>query len=127
MFVLIVTEDEIQRGIINAKNPSTQCWWFQRKITDLKENLDDKVARNFIDKLGAQLDEEAVGFTEQLKETKIPGKLPQENISMYEIKWEAEHGVNPDSSSEHRQYIDQLCDDFLRTLKQMIDDGVKQR
>lgn len=85
------------------------------------------MARNFIDKLGAELDEEAVGFTTELKETKIPGKLPKENISVYEIKWEAEHGVNPDSSAEHRLYIDKLCDDFLRTLKQMIDNGVKDR
>ena len=98
-----VTEDEIHRGIIKTKNPAKQCWWFRRNITDLKAHIDDKVARNFIDKLGAKLDEEAVRFTDELKETKIPSKLPEENISVYEIKWVAEHGVDPDSFDDHRK------------------------
>eukprot|EP00111_Clytia_hemisphaerica_P016128 TCONS_00047711-protein len=122
-----VTEDEIQRGILKSKDAKSQCHWFYRNIQDLRQNIDDKAARNFIDKLGQNLDDEAVGFTEDLKATKIPGVLPQENINTYDIQWSAEHGVNPETSDVHKKYIEQLCDDFYRILVVMIDNGIKER
>ena len=124
----LVTEDEIQRGIINAKDPKTQSYWFRRTITDLKEHIFDRAARNFIDKLGAEnLDDEAVGFTEALKTTKIPSVLPAENVNCYDIQWAAEHGVDPKGVPDHQKYLDRLCDDFYRVLRKMIDDGIKER
>ena len=93
----------------------------------MRQNIDDKAARNFIDKLGQNLDNEAVGFTEDLKANKIPGVLPQENINTYDIQWSVEHGVNPETSEDHKKYIQQLCDDFYRILVTMIDNGIKER
>ena len=124
----IVTEDEIQRGIINAKDPKIHTYWFRRTITDLKDNILDPVARNFIDKAGAEkLDEEAVGFTESLKTEKIPSVLPSENVTNYDLEWAADHGVDPKGVSDHQKYLDRLCDDFYRVLTQMIDVGIKER
>ena len=124
----IVTEDEIQRGIINAKDPKIHTYWFRRTITDLKDNILDPVARNFIDKAGAEkLDEEAVGFTESLKTEKIPSVLPSENVTNYDLEWATDHGVDPKGVSDHQKYLDRLCDDFYRVLTQMIDAGIKER
>ena len=122
-----MTEDEIQRGIITSKNPKTQTYWFKRNITDLKDNVDDKLARNFIDKQGGSLDNEAVAFTEDLKMNKITDVLPDENITTYDVKWLPEHGINPDVSPEHQEYLDKLCNDFYRVLTKMIDDGIEER
>ena len=125
---IVVTEDEIQHGIIKAKDPALHTYWFRRNITDLKEHIADPVARNFIDKLGAEnLDGEAVSFTEDLKTTKIPSVLPDVNVNNYDITWSAEHGVDPSGMEEHKAYLDRLCVDFYSVLKQMIENGIKVR
>ena len=45
----------------------------------------------------------------------------------YDLKWAADHGVDPKGVVDHQKYLDQLCDDFYRVLTQMIDDGIKER
>lgn len=127
VYYYTVTEDEIQRGIIKAKDPTKHCYWFKRNIFDLKENVNDKVARNFIDKLGTDLDTEANNLLDELKEEKIPSVLNKANISVYDLKWQAETGVDPKLSKQHAGYLDLLCRDFYRVLKDMINAGIKER
>ncbi len=65
-FSLSVTEDEIQNGILEAKNTNKTCYWFKRKLTDLPEHTGDKMARRFMDMAGG-VDEEALRFLTRLK------------------------------------------------------------
>ena len=128
LFSLLVTEDEIRRGIINAQSPSKHCFWFKRVISDLNANVDGKNAGKFIDKTwgaNASVDGAAQKLLNTLREKDLPRALPSANIMTYNVKW-SEHGVDPSSSPEHSQYIEKLCKDFYATLTQMIDNGIKE-
>lgn len=122
-----MTEDEIQRGIIKAKDPTMHCYWFKRNIYDLKEHVADKMARNFIDKLSdGELDTEANKLVEKLK-NEVSNVLGKENVSVYDIKWQPDAGVDAKASKQHAGYLDLLCRDFYRVLKGMIESGIKAR
>ena len=122
-----VTEDEIERGILKAKDPNKHCHWFKRDITDMYNNADDMKARNFVDKVGKSLDKEATDLVELLKTKKLASVLNTNNITQYQINWHKDNGVNPKENVQHSQYLDKLCANFLDTLKTMIDNGIQER
>ena len=122
-----VTEDEIERGILKAKDPNKHCRWFKRDIIDIYNNADDMKARNFVDKVGKNLDKEANDLVETLKAKKLASVLNTNNITQYQINWHKDSGVNPQENAQHCQYLDKLCANFLNTLKSMIDNGIRER
>lgn len=62
-----MTEEEIYNGILVTKDPSTECYWFKRTITDITAHTQDKVCRRFMDMLGSEVDTEAKTLLEQLR------------------------------------------------------------
>ena len=125
--ILIVTEDEITRGILEASGVKEHCYWFKRTIADLKQNTGKKEARFFIDKSGNAFDEEAVALLEKLRNEKLPEILPKENISEYSVEWHGEDGIDPAQNEVHRKYIDDFSAEFYQTLVRMINDGIEKR
>ena len=123
---LVVTEDEIKRGILRVKNRSKHCYWFKRNITDLRKNLDKGKSRMFIDKAGDGLDTEAVSLLDKLK-SDLEAKLTESSIKEYNIKWHGEQCINPTEDEEHKAYIDKFCQDFYDTLINMIDSGIEDK
>eukprot|EP00794_Sanderia_malayensis_P011746 gene11746-12966_t len=122
-----VTDDEIRRGIINAKQPNKHCYWFKRNIVDLKENLDKSKARMFIDKTSNGLDDEAVSLLESLKSDGMLKVLSKDSVIDYDVEWCGEACIDPVASDKHRQYIEKLCVDFYDTLVAMINRGIEEK
>ena len=128
-FRILVTEDEIRRGIINTSNPSKHCFWFKRVISDLHNNIQSKNAGKFIDKTwgaNSSVDDAAQKFLNVLRERDIPQALPSTNIQTYDVKW-SDNGVDPTASTEHSKYIEKLSIDFYGTLTQMIENGIEEK
>lgn len=114
-----------------------QAFWFQRNITDLKDNFKNKSAAKYVDieevpqKLQGKGETKAQDKTtktllKSLKEKQIPKVLGKSNIVCYNIKW-GEKGVDTHSNAEHAQYIDKICEDFLNNMKDSINKAIKQR
>ena len=127
LFLTPVTEDEIRRGIISASSPTeTHCCWFKRVIVDLHEHVESPNASKFVDKTwgpNAGIDEAAQALLGSLRETELPQALPSNMVFHYDVKW-TENGIDPESSVEHAQYIDNLCACFYDTLTGMIENGI---
>lgn len=72
------------------------------------------------------LDKSAKTLLKSLKEKQIPKALGKSNIVCYNIKW-GEKGVDTHSNAEHAQYVDKLCEDFLKKVKDRINKAIKER
>lgn len=127
---LIVTEDEIRRGIITATEPGKHCFWFKRVITDLLQNAHDPNAGKFVDKpYGADnsaIDESAQRLLESLREKDLSAALQTKNVIQYDVNWTNE-GISPEVSSEHAQYLEKLCADVYNVLTGMIQEAINEK
>ena len=124
----LVTEDEIRRGVITANSPDKHCFWFNKVIPDLKQNIADKKAASFIDKVWGKndVDEEAQHYLNTLREVDLPNVLPEENINVYNVKWSSQ-GIDPQHEPSHDQYIKNLCQDFYSVFTGMIENGISEK
>lgn len=65
-----MTEREVRRGIVNAKDTTEHCLGYIRNIEDI--NLSAvRYARNFIDMLGRDVDEEAQTLLSTLRDERV--------------------------------------------------------
>lgn len=83
----------------------------------------------FLDKNGPLMDENAVKLLENLRQNKLQPSLSDgsSNISSYDLTWLPEHGINPELSDEHRNYLDRLCEDFEDVMRQKIERSILNR
>jgi len=140
MFFLLLladSDEEIKHGILQGSSPNSQAFWFQRNVTDMKDNVKNNIAAKYVDieevpqKLCGKgetkgLDKTAKTLLKSLKEKQIPNVLDRHNIVTYNIKW-GEKGVDTHSIEEHAQYIDKLCQDFFTKMKDSIQKAIKER
>lgn len=61
-----------------------------------------------------------------LQEEEIPQVLPASNVIQYDITW-TDNGVDPVSTRQHKEYIENLCNRFYKTLCSMIQEGIEER
>lgn len=83
-----MTEKEIFKGILTAKNVPNNVLFFNRNITDIKEKIKDNasLAGKFIElNKSNEPDEEVMGLLDNLKNKKIPGALPSSNIFNFDV------------------------------------------
>ena len=75
------------------------------------------------------MDENAVKLLENLRQNKLQPSLSDgsSNISSYDLTWLPEHGINPELSDEHRNYLDRLCEDFEDVMRQKIERSILNR
>ena len=124
-----MTEDEIHNGILKTDSPNKYCLWFRRNIDDLSEVASNSrnISRFYIDFAGDSVDAEATELLKDLKDNHLQQTLDPERIIKYDVKWEAQKGIDPTSCSEHEKYIDKLCTDFQEKLTENILQGIKER
>lgn len=121
-FTFSVTENEIQHGLLEYDgDKARKCLCFMRHIQDMTDNLHHAKSAKFIDMDSNEVDDEAVNMLKLLKEEKIPGVLPAENISRYTVSWSGDVGINPE---QHVDYLNQFCEDFYRKMTECIDQSV---
>ncbi|XP_052783963.1 uncharacterized protein LOC128219861 isoform X2 [Mya arenaria] len=124
-FFISVTESEIQNGIVKASDVDLHCLVYKRYINDLDDKTaGDKNAPRYIDvqktDKGVRIDEEVVHYKKLLFDQKIKGKLQDDNIKSYTIRW-IPQGVRPDMMEEHESYLADFCKDFTKDCMRLID------
>lgn len=131
------SEEEIKHGILHGDCPNLHAFWFQRIITDMKDNVRHHNAAMYIDieelphKTNGKVeskgwDKTAETLLKSLREKQLSKVLDKNNIVSYNIKW-GENGVDTHSSEEHHKYIDTLCQDFFKKIKDCIEKAIKER
>lgn len=80
--MFVVTEREIQNGILRAKNTADHTLAYIRDIKQLNLNV-LRSAKLFIDVAGRSVDEEAQQLLDHLRDEKIPNALRDENIARF--------------------------------------------
>ncbi|CAF0870188.1 unnamed protein product [Adineta ricciae] len=116
-----VTEQEVVRGILNAKDTVDHTLAFFRHI----ENINVALLRHsmkFIDIASKQIDEEAQTMLSDLRD--VPATLPASSIIRYTVQWSDEDGLN---KNVHADYLQDFIDTFYRRIVELIDRGVGQQ
>ena len=121
-----MTESEIRQGILQSRDTFAQCYWVRRVIRDLEDNVHETRAGDFIDVHAdsRKINEEAQEQLVKLKEEILLENLPRTNIRTYEVGW-SRGGIDPTSSDEHAQYVNQLCEDFERMAREQISQAIR--
>ncbi|XP_033743457.1 NACHT domain- and WD repeat-containing protein 1-like [Pecten maximus] len=122
-----VTETEIKKGLLDAKDPVAHTMVYSRTFTGLNnESLSDKDIKRYIeikDNNGElEVDTEIESLRNQLL-SKIKKKLKGSNCHDYEIPWMS-GGVDPNANVPHGKYIESFCNDFQSDMKGLIKDGM---
>ena len=79
------------------------------------------------------MDENADAMVEDLRQNKLPEALSDSdgssdsNITSFDLAWLPEHGIDPELSEEHRNYLDQLCDVFEDFVMRKIEQSILNR
>jgi len=83
IIIVIVTEREVRRGILHAKDPEDHCLAFIRHIDSVNTSTSAalQAASNFIDLAVKSVDEEAALLLAGLRDTLVPANLPESNIA----------------------------------------------
>lgn len=93
MFVSQVTEKEIFKGVLTAKNQENNVLFFQREIIDIEAKFEEAKLNNknlslfkrFIDIDKNEIDQEVKSLVTELKNRKVPSVLASQNIFEFDV------------------------------------------
>ena len=120
----LVTEKEVIKGILSAKDANERTLCFLRDIVDIRDHLSDEKAAKYIDMVSPSvLDDDAEGLLNRLKTVRIPGSLRSENIFKYRVRWSTK-GITREN---HVEYLEEFNNDFHQAMMKQIDRCVQSR
>ena len=115
-----VTEREIERGILKAKDTKDHCMAYVRHISNVNLTL-LRFARNFIDMAARDVDSEAQKLLTTLRDDKLPQKLPAANIARFVVEWSGKEGIDRET---HAEYLKEFCSNFYSNITMLVDRAV---
>ncbi|CAF2694205.1 unnamed protein product [Rotaria sp. Silwood2] len=118
-----VTEQEVVRGILNAKDQVDHTLAFFRHIENINIGL-LRHSMKFIDIVSKQVDEEAQRMLSDLRDVRVTAVLPESSIIRYTVQWTDEDGLN---KNFHAEYLQNFIETFYTRLIELIDRGVGQQ
>jgi WD40 repeat protein len=125
-FEMSVTEDEVNRGVLNNPCRDSTSIAFLRHIHGLESGLitDPSGARVYIDSLpgvggaGPHIDEEARSLLQSLK-LNVEKALPAHRVHSFDVPWVNGSALSPKQPKEPPQwegYIGSFCDRFVDSV-----------
>lgn len=116
-----MTEKEIYKGIIDAKNIKNNVLYFQRDIEDIDDNLIQNLSqiKRYVElDKNNKIDSSVKSLLDDLKYKDIPSKLTESNIFRFNVKWNQEAGI---CLKTHKDYIETFGETFYEQVKKLID------
>lgn len=120
---ILVTEEEIEHGILGSPNPGDQSLCYIRHISDIEVKLSDKNSRHFTDISQGKHDMEAQDLLSKLKRDRVLQRLGENNITRFEIPW-SDGGINV-SDRLHEEYLNNFCHKFESDVQRLIDKSLQ--
>lgn len=118
-FLFSVTEREVERGILKAKDVSDHCLAYVREITNI--NVLFRFAAKFIDFAARNVDGEAQKFLKTLRDEKLPTKCPPSNLMKYTVDWNGKEGIDPET---HAEYLKNFMEHFYSSVTRLVDEAM---
>ena len=119
---ILVTEREIQKGILRAKDLTEHTLAYVRKISNVNITL-LRFAAKFVDIAGRAQDSEAAKLLATLSDEKVSKVLPESNIRRFNVEWEGKDGITEDT---HKDYLTEFCNDFYGSIVGLVDRAVEK-
>ncbi|XP_060597437.1 NACHT and WD repeat domain-containing protein 2-like [Ruditapes philippinarum] len=122
-YFMSVTEREITRGILKAKNVKDHCLAYVREI----ENINITLLRfaekfiKFVDISDRNVDGDAQKMLKTLRDDKLPAKMPDSNIVRFKVEWGGKEGID---IKIHKEYIETFCQHFYSNVLRLVDDAM---
>ncbi|XP_051886627.1 NACHT domain- and WD repeat-containing protein 1 [Pristis pectinata] len=112
-----VTEWEIDYGLRETRQGDVHCSVFIRDIPNIQDQCDGQQLHRFIDVTSdGSIDREAQELLTGLK-AEIVGKCSK-TLRVHQVRWPS--GVLDTRSEAHDNYLQDLCQTFVRDMKQQI-------
>ncbi|XP_070532605.1 NACHT domain- and WD repeat-containing protein 1-like isoform X2 [Ptychodera flava] len=131
-YIKSTIEREIEEGILNLKDkPYDTVQWFRRNITDLKYNLTDFSAKDYIDLVTDENDQTEIDMVKtkrlhDLMDQKMPSKVSLAQMHEYSVSWHQD-GIKPDKNRGHLLYVDKMCNDLFSIIRGKIDHSIQKK
>ncbi|RDD38573.1 NACHT and WD repeat domain-containing protein 2 [Trichoplax sp. H2] len=126
-YFISVTEREIHQAVFQGNGENNHyCLCFKRTISDLDHMIasGSKQAELYTDVVSTtqEVDTRAQTLLAQLRESKLPEKLPSSNILHHTV--ELNQSLKIDRTA-HQEYIASFCDDYYQKLMELINASIK--
>lgn len=120
----LVTEYEIQRGLLCSAEASKDSLCFMREITNLEKNLRQRRAQKYIDVITSStpsstggnevvVDTEAQQLLELLRKDKILKTMDRQNVVFLRPVWK---DIENRSPSDDPEYLERFCNSFCNKV-----------
>ncbi|KAL8615116.1 hypothetical protein ACOMHN_054485 [Nucella lapillus] len=119
-YFMSVTEREVERGLLKAKNTDEHCLAYIRDISNINLTL-LHMACKFVDVAANTVDNDAQNLLKKLRDEKLPKKIPASNVTRFSVEWTGKDGIDEES---HRAYFDQFCEKFYGDVTTQIDNAM---
>ncbi|XP_071108697.1 NACHT and WD repeat domain-containing protein 2-like [Haliotis cracherodii] len=121
-YFMSVTEREIERGILKARDVEEHCLAYVRDISNINTTL-LRIAGKFVDFASRNVDGEAQKFLKILRDEKIPKVLSASNIARFVVEWSGKDGID---SETHKDYFEQFIDHFYQNIIRLVDNAMSK-
>lgn len=105
-----MTEREVRRGVIDAKDTDKHCLAYVRNIRNMDLTAANSI-RNFVDMTGQEVDSEAEHLLSVLRDDVLPSRLAETNVARFTVDWSGDQGLDVQT---HAEYLRQFCEVFDR-------------
>ncbi|GCB81587.1 hypothetical protein scyTo_0022809, partial [Scyliorhinus torazame] len=119
-----VTEFEIEQGLCDTREGSVYSSIFIRDVPDIQDHHDQHQFHKYFDVTNdGSIDTEAQELLTSLK-SQIVTKYSK-NLNIHQVQWS--NGVLDEQSEAHRQYLHNLCQNFVEDIKRQVLIRVSER
>ena len=120
--IVSVTEREISRGILKAKNVEDHCLAYIREIENINITL-LRFAAKFIDFAARNVDGEAQKLLKTLRDDKLPAKMPKCNLVRFQVEWGGKEGIDMET---HKEYLEAFTQHFYEAIMRLVENAMQK-
>ncbi|XP_060597775.1 NACHT domain- and WD repeat-containing protein 1-like [Ruditapes philippinarum] len=121
-----VTEKETEEGL-KPNMAKDHFLWLNRNIKDIEKQESSYALSRYIECIGPEEKvQRARQMLRELKEDKLKKRLDPSKILNYSVNWSAT-GIDPNSSEEHKTYLESMCNDFVHHMIGMVEKSVAEK
>ena len=117
LFFFVVTEREVEHGILKASNVVDHTLAYIREISNINVGL-LRFAAKFIDFAARNVDGEAQKLLKTLRDEKLPKRLPESNTARFTVDWSGKEGIDMES---HSEYIKEFTGHFYKSIIEQVE------
>ena len=121
MFVISVTESEIQHALVTiAEENDHRGLCYSRSLMGLQEAAGQPMASRYLDiDDEGQVSTDSIEYSRKLRAEKVPTWMKDRNTREYEVPWQGAP-LEVSTSDQHSSYLKKFCHDFVEDIEKLV-------